>query len=119
MKLLSLVVCLLLPLSSFANWKIDLSLGVDGQTWKTDQAIFEDGKEKSIDFGTHKIKLTLKKSKIEKSLDVTFLVEEKKGNAMVIINKGSEIIEDKGTGEIYAKGEPNQPHSIITLKFLK
>jgi hypothetical protein len=118
MKLFLLLACIL-PFSAFANWKIDLSLGVDGQTWKTDQAIFEEGKEKAFDFGTHKIKLTIKKSKQQAGLDVTYLVEEKKGNNMVVINKGSDIIEDKGTGEIYAKGEPNQPHSVITLKFIK
>lgn len=118
MKVFLFLACLL-PIAASANWKVDLSLGVDGQTWKTEQAVFEDGKEKTFDFGTHKMKLTIKRSKEEKGLDVTYAVEEKKGNTMVLINRGSEIIEEKGTPEIYAKGEPNQPHSIITFKFLK
>lgn len=118
MKLLLLLLCLF-PLSAFANWKIDLSLGVDGETWKTDQAVFEEGKEKTFDFGRHIMKLTLKKSKEEKGLDVSYLVQEKKGNLTVVVNKGTEIIEENAKAEIYAKGEPNQPHSIITFKFLK
>lgn len=81
--------------------------------------MFEDGKEKAFDFGTHKMKLTIKRSKGERGLNVTYVVEEKKGNTMVLINNGSEITEEKGTPEIYPKGEPNQPHSIISSKFLK
>lgn len=118
MKVLWLLLCLL-PLSAFANWKIDLSLGVDGETWKTDQAVFEEGKEKTFDFGRHIMKLTVKKSKEEKGLDVSYLVQEKKGNLTIVVNKGSEIIEENSKAEIYAKGEPNQPNSIITFKFLK
>lgn len=114
-----LLTALLSPYIAFANWRIDLTLAVDGETWRADQVLFEDGKEKAFDFGRHLMKLMIQKSKEEKGLDVTYLIQEKRGSLKVILNKGTENIEENTKADIYAKGEPNQPNSVITFKFLK
>ncbi len=108
---------LLLPLGAFANWQADISLAVDGETFKTPDQKLEEGKESSIKVGNYQVKLTLKKSKEPKLIDVIYSVQETKASKVTIINKGQDIIEEKISNDIYAKGEPNQPHSIITIKF--
>lgn len=115
MKLVFLILCLL-PLSALANWNMEVTLGVDGETFKANEAKFEEGKETKLNLGRYVVKLTIKKSDEPKYLDVSYAVEEKKGDKFILVNKGEESIEDKSSGEIYAKGEPSQPNSIITLK---
>lgn len=118
MKAFILMLCLL-PLSSFAAWNMEVALGIDGETWKIEQAKFEEAKETEIKFGSYILKMTLKKGDEPKSIDVAYTLHEKKGEALTLINKGEEIIEEKLSSDIYAKGMPNQPNSIITLKLKK
>ncbi|MBA2404782.1 MAG: hypothetical protein H0V66_08425 [Bdellovibrionales bacterium] len=117
MKNLLLLLCFL-PLSAFASWQVEVALGIDGETWKIDHAKFEESKETALTLGRYLVKLTIKKSKEENGLDVTYVVQEKKGEQFILVNKGDDIIEiGQKSNEIYAKGEPKQPNSIITLKF--
>lgn len=118
MKALIMMLCLL-PLSALASWNMEVGLGIDGETWKIEQAKFEEAKETTITFGTYVLKMTLKKGTEPKSIDVAYTLHEKKGEALNLVNKGEEIIEEKPSSDIYAKGLPNQPHSIITLKLKK
>ena len=106
-----------LPLIASAEWKADLSFGVDGDTWNQQQVVFTPGKETAILFSRHQLKLSLLRNKQEGGVDVTYLVQEKKNNTFVVVAKGTENIDDKKQSEIFAKGEPGQPNSIITLKF--
>lgn len=116
MKLFLTLMCLL-PLTVLASWQADISIAVDGETFKTENQKFEDGKESSMKVGNYQLKLTLKKSKEPKLIDVVYHLQETKVAKVTIINKGQDIIEEKISNDIYAKGEPNQPHSIITIKF--
>ena len=114
MKLL-LALIFLMPLSLWANWNADITLAVDGETSKLASQVFIEGKQTSMSVGDYIVNLTLKQRKAEKNLDVTYTVTEK--TKKTLVNKGWDIIGDTGSNDIYAKGEPNQPNSIITLNF--
>lgn len=116
MKKLILLLCLF-STSALANWQVEVALGVDGQTWKIDNTILKDGKQSQLILGNYVIKMTIKKSKEEKGLDVSYLIHEKKGEKLILISMGEDIIEiGRPMNEIYAKGRPKQPNTIITLK---
>lgn len=116
MRYLFILLCLL-PLSSWASWQADLTLGVDGETMKADKQVFVEGKETVVSMGNYLLKLTLKKTKIPKTLDIDYTVQEKKGQSLTLVNKGQDVVENELSKDIYAKGEPNQPNTIITIKF--
>lgn len=119
MKKLILILCLF-SMSAFADWQVEVALGIDGQTWKIEHAKFVEGKETALTLGNYAVKMTIKKSTQEKGLDVVYTIQEKKGEQLILIKKGDDIIEiGLPMNEIYAKGEPNQPNSIITLKLKK
>lgn len=111
-----IVFCMLFSFSAFANWQVEVALGVDGQTWKIQNAKFEDGKETTLLISNYILKMTIKKSKVEKAIEVSYTVQEKKGDKIILLNKGEDMLEDRPANDIFAKGEPNQPNSIITLK---
>ena len=97
-----LILLSLFSMNTFAAWQVEVALGVDGQTWKIDNAKFDDGKETAITLGKYLVKMTIKKSKEEN---------------FILVNKGDEIIESgQASNEIFAKGEAKQPNTIITLK---
>jgi hypothetical protein len=116
MKALIAIICLF-SLNAIADWQTEVSLGIDGETWKIQQAKFSPGKEETLSFGTYILKMTIKKSTQENGLDVTYSLHQTKGEKTLLITKGEDIIEEKSKSEIFAKGQPSQPHSIITLKF--
>lgn len=119
MNKILLLMCLL-PLSAFANWTADVTLGVDGETFKSPQVKLLDAKETSVTLGRYILKVTLINSKEEEGLDVTYVLHEQKGKQQQLVSKGNEIIEiGKSASEIFAKGEPKQPNTIITFKFNK
>lgn len=118
MKVLILMLCLL-PMSAFSAWQMEVGLGIDGETWKIEQSKFEEAKENIINMGNYVLKMTLKKGTEPKSIDVVYTLHEKKGDNLTLVNKGEETIEEKLSSDIYAKGEKNQPNSIITLKLKK
>jgi hypothetical protein len=112
-----LILLSLFSMNSFAAWQVEVALGIDGLTWKIDNAKFDEGKETAITLGNYLVKMTIKKSKEENCLDVAYSVQEKKGEKFVLVNKGDEIIESgQASNEIFAKGEAKQPNTIITLK---
>lgn len=117
MKLLLTLLCLF-PLLSFADWKADVSLAVDGETFEAKDVTLKNGKETLSKVGDYSLKLTLKEIKNEKNLDVTYVVEQKSPK-YILVNKGSDLIGATGSNDIYAKGEAGQPNTIITLKFKK
>lgn len=117
MKYLFAFLCLF-PLVAFANWKADVTLAVDGETFESKALAFSSGNVLNVKLGTYSVKLTLKEIKGEKNLDVTYLVEQTSPKP-VLVNKGSDLIGSSGSNDIYAKGETGQPNTIITLNFLK
>lgn len=111
-----LMILMLIPLNLFAAWDVELGLGIDGETWKIEHQKFQEGKEETVNMGNYVLKMTLKKSKHEKGLDILYTLHEKKGSDLVLITKGDETVEEKLKKDIYAKGEDTQPNAIITLK---
>jgi hypothetical protein len=119
MKKLILLLCLF-PLSVFGSWTADVTLGIDGETFKSAQVKLLAAKETSITLGRYILKMTLKNATEEEGLDVTYILHEVKGKQQNLICKGVEVIEVASSpAEIFAKGEPKQPNTIITLKFNK
>jgi hypothetical protein len=116
MKALIALICLF-SINAIAGWQTEVSLGIDGETWKIQQAHFTPDKEETLNFGSYILKMTIKKSSQENGLDVIYSLLQKKGEKTLLITKGEDIIEEKSKSEIFAKGQPSQPHSIITLKF--
>lgn len=113
-----LFLLLLLPLNLWATgWQVEVGLGIDGETWKLEREKFMDGKEQTLNMGkNYVLKLTIKKGTQDKSLEITYVLHEKKGDKLILVNKGDDVVEEVMSKDIYAKGEPNQPNSIITLK---
>jgi uncharacterized membrane protein YkoI len=107
----------LFSMNAFADWHAGVALAIDGETWKTDKAKFTNGKETAINLGNYVLKMTIKKSTEDEGLDVAYTVQEKKGEQLILVNKGDDLIEiGRPMNEIYAKGQSKQPNSIITLK---
>jgi hypothetical protein len=117
MRYFFILLCLL-PFSSWANWKADLTLGVDGETMKAEKQVFVDGKETTVTMGNYILKLTLKNTKVPKNIDIDYVVQEKKAQKLILVNKGQDVVENELSKDIFAKGEPNQPNTIITFKSL-
>ena len=119
MKKLILIMCLF-SVNAFAYWQTEVALGIDGQTWRIENAKIEEGKEVAIALGNYVLKMTIKKSTQEAGLDILYTVHEKKGAKLILVNKGDDILEiGQKMNEIFAKGESGQPSSIITLKMKK
>lgn len=119
MKLLLLIILTILSLNTWAAWNLEVALGIDGETWKIERDKFEDGKESTFTMGNYILKMTIKTSTEKHMLDVVYTVQEKKQGKLILINKGTDLIDERKPNDIYAKGEPSQPHSIITIKFKK
>lgn len=105
---------LFISLNVFACWKVEGTLGVDGETWKIEQK-FDHDKEYSFPMGTFILNLTIKKGKKTDHI-VKYIVQEKKGSVLVLVTKGEEEVQENKPNEIFAKGEQGQPNSIISLK---
>lgn len=115
LKLFSLFFGLFLSLEVLACWKIEGSFAVDGETWKINQKI-EHNKEYIIPAGTFIFKFSVE-SIDKKNKRLNYAVHEKKGTNLTLVTKGDEdnILIGKER-EIFAKGEENQPNSIIIIK---
>ena len=112
MKLIALLLALL-SFSAFACWKVEGTLGIDGETFKFSQK-FEHGKEYSFPMGSLILNLSFNTGK-QKIHTLSYAVFEKKGLKLNFITKGDEEVTENTTKEIFAKGEENQPNSILTL----
>ncbi len=115
MRFLLILICFY-AFNVYANWQVEVALGIDGETWKIEHAKFEDGKEQSLNFGTYLLKMSIKRTKEEKVLSVNYVIEEKKGDKKTLVAKGEDLMEDRPKNDIFAKGEKDQPHTIISLK---
>lgn len=93
---------------------IDGKLAVDGQTYKFNRTV-KLAQEDLIPAGPYIISVTV--THPEDGLFMKYKVEEKKGTTLTLITKGEEEeIEIGKARDIMAKGEPNQPNSIMTIK---
>ncbi len=113
MKILGLFL-LLVSFSAWACWSIDLNLGIDGEDYKFQQKIDHD-KKYALPFGPYILNLKLIKNK-NKMINFEYKLEERKEKKLILITQGEEEIAINVKKKIYAKGEENQPHSIINLK---
>jgi hypothetical protein len=114
LKIFAILFLFFLSLPVLACWKIEGTLGIDGETFKFGQKI-EHGKDYSIALGTFIMNLKMNEMK-QKKINLSFTVQERKENKLVLITNGKEMINENKVKNIYAKGEPGQPHSIITIK---
>jgi hypothetical protein len=114
LKKLFLMLLILASFSASACWKVEGALAIDGETWKINQK-FDHHKEYAFPMGSFILKLTLKPAK-ENDPTLVFTLHEKKGTTLNLVTKGEEKIKVGKTKDIYARGEQNQPHSIITIK---
>jgi hypothetical protein len=98
-----------------ACWKVGGSFAVDGETWKINNK-FDHNKDYIFPMGSFILKLMIKPSPNKKS-SLFYTVHEKKGTTLVLVSEGEEenIVEGESR-DIYAKGRPGQPNSIITIK---
>lgn len=113
MKFLTLVL-VLISFNTFACWKVDGSLGIDGETYTFNQKIDHD-KEYSFPMGSFILNLTVASGK-SKTHVVKYSVFEKKGIKLILITKDEDEVTEGTLKEVYAKGEDGQPNTIITLK---
>jgi hypothetical protein len=115
MKLLLLLLSLF-SFQALADWESELTLGIDGETFKKEKVTFINAKETSLTLDRFLLKMTLSKAKEEKSVMVKYSLHEKKGEKMTLVTKGEDELEDQPTNDIFAKGEKGQPNTILTLK---
>jgi len=100
--------------SAWACWSLDLKLAIDGDVFKIQHKTDHD-KDYTQALGPYILNFKLKKDQ-NKSINFIYRLDEKKNQKLVLITQGEEEISLGVNKEIYAKGEENQPHSIITLK---
>ncbi len=112
MKFLALLLALI-SFSAFACWKVEGTLGVDGETFTFKQKL-DHGKEYSFPMGTFILNLTLNSGKA-KSHTVSYAVFKKKGVKLNLVTKGDDDVTEDTKKEIFAKGEKDQPNTILTL----
>lgn len=113
MKFLAFLL-LLLSFNTFACWKVDGSLAVDGETYKFNQKIDHD-KEYSFPMGSFILNMMIVSGK-SKTHVVKYSVSEKKGIKLTLVTKDEDEVTEGSLKEIFAKGEEGQPNTIITLK---
>ena len=113
MKIAFILLLLSISLASFACWKVEGQLSVDGEDYKINQK-FDHAKDYSFPMGNFILNMTMKSK--DKKPSVVYALFEKKGATMTLITKGKEDLEMNKSKDIYAKGEKDQPNSIITLK---
>lgn len=110
---------LFFSLHALACWKLEGTVGIDGETYKLNQKVDHD-KEYIIPMGSFIFKMTVLTNKENKKFkDIKYAVQEKKGTNLILVTKGEEKeIEVGKTKEIYAKGEDGQPHTVLTINLL-
>jgi hypothetical protein len=113
LKITFALLLLTFSLSSLACWKVDGQYSVDGEDYKISQKVDHD-KEYSFPMGTFILNMTV--SSKNKKQTVVYTVHEKKGTVMTLVTKGTENLEMNKSKDIYAKGEKDQPNTILTLK---
>ncbi len=111
----SLAVLLTFSLPALACWRMTGTFAVDGESWNFDSKV-EHNREYAFPVGTFILKLTLKPQD-KKRTTLTYVVHERKEKTLVLVSSGEESdVESGKVRDIYAKGTPDQPNSIITVK---
>jgi hypothetical protein len=113
MKFLTLLV-LFASFNTFACLNLEGSLAVDGELFKFNQKC-DHAKNYSFPLGNFILNMTVDPAK-GKTHPVTYSVFEKKGVKLTLVTKGDDELTEGAAKEIYAKGEENQPNTIIILK---
>ena len=113
MKFLILVF-LLASFNAFACLNLEGSLAVDGELFKFNQKC-DNAKKYSFPLGNFILNMTVEPGN-GKIHPVIYTVHEKKGITLTLVTKGDDELTEGTTKEIYAKGEENQPNTIIILK---
>lgn len=117
MKKLFILLCFL-PITVWADWQAEVSLGLEGESWKIERTKFIEAKENVLSLGKYQLKMTIKKSEQENGVDVSYSLHEKKGEKYILMNEGAETIENKGSSEIIMKEEdPKKKRPLILIKF--
>lgn len=113
MKFLTLFL-FLVSFNAFACLNMEGSLAIDGETFKFNQKC-DQSKVYSFPLGSFILNITVgpKKGKVH---TVKYSVFEKKGIKLTLVTKGDDEVTEGAIKEIFAKGEANQPNTIITLK---
>ena len=119
MKIFTLLMCLF-SLNAFANWQMEVAFGVDGETWKIDHAKFVEAKETELSFGNYVVKMTVKKGTTEdKGLDVSYSINEKKGEKLTLISKGEDG-EDNAVPDLSLTDQLDESQKkLLELRYLE
>ncbi len=115
LKLFVLLILTTFTFSVFACYKVEGQLGIDGETFPLNQKI-ELNKEYSLPQGSFILSFTVKAAKKKGEYHLKYKVEEKKGTTLAMVTFGEEDLSEAKSRDIYAAGEKDQPHSILTLK---
>lgn len=117
LKKLLIVITFMFSFSALACWKLEGSVGIDGETYKLNQKVDHD-KEYILPMGAFIFKMTVSTNQENKKLkNMKYVVQEKKGTSLILVTSGEEEdIEVGKAKEIYAKGEEGQPHTVMTIK---
>lgn len=113
LKLIVFLIAIALNTSALACWKLQGTFAIDGENFKIDQKVDHD-KTYSLPMGTFILHLTLKTGKKD-THKVQYKIEERDSGKLALVSQGDETIEVAKPKDIYAGGEKDQPHSIITL----
>ncbi len=111
-----LLVFLFITQSALACWRAEGTFAVDGETYKFSQKI-DHNKEYKFPGSNFILTFTLKPMD-KKNTQITYKIEEKKAQKLVLITKGDDELSHGKENELYAKGEEGQPNSIITIKLV-
>ncbi len=115
LRLLAAAALLFAADGALACWRAAGSLAVDGESWRFDSKVEHD-REYLFPAGTFILKLTVRPAGKTRAT-VVYAIHERKDKGLVLVGKGEEADVEAGKPrDIYAKGEPGQPNSIITVK---
>lgn len=111
------ITLVLISQSALGCWKLEGSLGIDGETWNMSSKV-EPGKEYIFPMGSFIFKVTINRDESGKKYNkIRYTIQQKKGTTLSLVTSGEEEEVEAGkTKEIYAKGEEGQPHSLINIK---
>ncbi len=115
LRMFATAATLLYTLDSFACWKLNGKLAVDGEIFEFEQKV-DEKKDHYFPIGTFILEASVKLNEKETWI-FTYKLQEKKGLALDLVTRGEERnIKVKKAHDIFAQGEEGQPNTIITIK---
>jgi hypothetical protein len=99
-----------------ACWNLQGSYAVDGETYKFSNKV-EHNKDYLFTAGAYHIKLRFIPLEKKETLSLSYEIQERKMSGLVLVTKGQEedVLISKQT-DVFAKGEPGQPNTILSFK---